>query len=227
MKKICFILSLLTVVCTLYGVNYMMYTGIYGEDCEDNEPSQIYGGTYSEYPKDLVDAEFPGGPVEMTIFLSRNTELQKVYSGEVDKNGDSLLVTGEVLVEFVVDRCGMPGNFRVIQSLTNEQDEEALRVMQSLPMFRTATLNGYRVKSAYVAPIRFIRDKMPKPKEDDYNYYDDYNYDYNNDYNYDYNNDYNYDYNSDYNNDYNNDYNTDYNNTDYNNDYNYDYNYGY
>lgn len=162
-----------------FAVDYMMYTGIYGE-CEDDEPSTIYGGSYSEYPEGLVDAQFPGGEVEFVIYLSRNTDLQEVYSGEYDKNGEPLLVTGEVLVEFVIDRCGKPGKFRILQSLSDEQDAEALRVMETLPMFRAASLDGYRVKSAYIAPIRFLRDKKPKPKEDDYYY--DYNYDYNYEY---------------------------------------------
>ncbi len=190
-------------VCCL-AVDYMMYTGIYGE-CEDDEPSQIYGGSYSEYPPGLIDAQFPGGEVELVRYISRNTDIQEVYSGEYDKNGVPLLVTGDVLVEFVIDRCGKPGKFRVVQSLTDEQDAEALRVMETLPMFRAASLDGYRVKSAYIAPIRFLHDRMPKPKEDEY-YYDDGSYDYNYDYNYDSSSDsssdYNYDYNSDYNYDY-------------------------
>lgn len=196
---------LLAALTSVYGfaVDYMMYTGIYGE-CEDDEPSQIYGGSYSEYPPGLNDAQFPGGEVELSIYLSRNTDIQEVYSGEYDKNGVPLLVTGEVLVEFVIDRCGKPGKFRILQSLTDEQDAEALRVMETLPMFRAASLDGYRVKSAYIAPIRFLHDRMPKPKEDEY-YYDDTSYDYN----YDSSSDYNYDYSSDYN-DYNYDYNSDY-----------------
>lgn len=178
MKRLISILTVLTAYSVCLAVDYMMYTGIYGE-CEDDEPSQIYGGSYSEYPPGLVDAQFPGGDVELSIYLSRNTDLQEVYSGEYDKNGEPLLVTGEVLVEFVIDRCGKPTKFRIIQSLTEEQDAEALRVMETLPMFRAASLDGYRVKSAYIAPIRFLRDKKPKPKEDDYYYYN-----YGNDYYY-------------------------------------------
>jgi len=150
------------------ATDYMMYVGIYG-DCVDDEPSEIYGGTYNEYPKGLVDAQFPGGDVELALYISNNTELVEVYSGEYDKNGEPFLVTGEVLVEFVVDRCGKPGSYKIVQSLTAEQDEEALRVMEGLPMFRAASLNGYRVKSAYVAPVRFQKSKMP-PKKEEPNY---------------------------------------------------------
>ncbi len=146
----------------LYAANYMMYAGIYGKDCVDDEESPIYGATYSAYPKNLVDAQFPGGDVEFSIYLARNTETQEVYSGEKDKNGEPLLVTGEVIVEFVIDRCGKPGRFKILQSLTDEQDAEALRVMESLPAFRAATIDGYRVKSAYVAPIKFDKEHYNK-----------------------------------------------------------------
>lgn len=156
----------------------MMYVGMYGKCVDDEKDAPIYGGTYSEYPKGMIDAKFPGGDVEFARFLNNNTELQEVYSGENDKNGEPLLVTGEVIVEFVVDRCGKPCNFRILQSLTDEQDAEALRVMETLPMFMAASLHGYRIKSAYVVTIRFQRDHWPKPKpEDEYDYYD-YYYEY-------------------------------------------------
>ena len=143
--------------------DYAMYAHLY-KDCVDDEESPIYGGSYSAYPKELNDAQFPGGDVELSLFIYKNTERQEVYSGEKDEQGNDLLVTGEVLVQFVIDRCGKPGRFQVVQSLTEEQDAEALRVMESLPIFKPASIDGIRVKSAYVAPIKFRWKTMP-PKE--------------------------------------------------------------
>ncbi len=167
MKRILFLLLLLPSLS--FATDYMMYVGMYG-DCVDDEPSPIYGGTYGEYPKGLIDAQFPGGDVELALFIHNNTEVVEVYSGELDKNGNRLLVTGDVLVEFVIDRCGKPGSFKILQSLTNEQDEEALRVMESLPMFRAGSLDGYRVKTAYVAPVHFEKQVMPQKKQDDFDW---------------------------------------------------------
>ena len=143
--------------------DYNMYVRLY-EGCIDDEESPIYGGSYSSYPSNLIDAQFPGGDVELSLYIYRNTERQEVYSGEIDENGNQLLVTGEVLVQFVIDRCGKPGRFLVVQSLTEEQDAEALRVMESLPIFRAGTIDGIRVKTAYIAPVRFRWKTMP-PKE--------------------------------------------------------------
>lgn len=145
--------------------DYGMYAYLY-KDCVDDEESPIYGGSYSAYPKDLIDAQFPGGDVELSLYIHKNTERQEVYSGELDADGNQLLVTGEVLVQFVIDRCGKPGRFQIIQSLTEEQDAEALRVIESLPIFRAASIDGIRVKSAYIAPVKFQWKTMPPKKEE-------------------------------------------------------------
>ena len=110
--------------------------------------------------------QFPGGDVELSLYIHKNTERQEVYSGELDADGNQLLVTGEVLVQFVIDRCGKPGRFQIIQSLTEEQDAEALRVIESLPIFRSASIDGIRVKSAYIAPVKFQWKTMPPKKEE-------------------------------------------------------------
>ena len=175
-KTLFVIISLLVCVNILAQTDRYLYAPLY-EGCVDDEPSPIYGGTYNAYPKELIDAQFPGGDVELSLFIHQNTERIEVYSGETDENGKALLVTGEVLVQFVIDRCGKPGNFQIIQSLTEEQDAEALRIMESLPIFKAASIDGIRVKSAYIAPVKFKWKHMPEPEpEPEYNY-DDYYYD--------------------------------------------------
>ena len=177
MKKVLFvILSFILGANLLAQTDRYLYAPLY-EGCVDDEPSPIYGGTYNAYPKDLIDAQFPGGDVELSLFIHQNTERQEVYSGETDESGKALLVTGEVLVQFVIDRCGKPGRFQIIQSLTEEQDAEALRIMEMLPIFKSASINGIRVKSAYIAPVKFKWKHMPEPKpKPEYNY-DEYYYD--------------------------------------------------
>ena len=178
MKKTLFvILSLILGLNLSAQTDRYLYANLY-EGCVDDEPSPIYGGTYNAYPKELIDAQFPGGDVELSLFIHQNTERQEVYSGETAENGKPLLITGEVLVQFVIDRCGKPGNFQIIQSLTEEQDAEALRIMEMLPVFKSASINGVRVKSAYIAPIKFKWKHMPDPEpEPEYNYDDSYYYD--------------------------------------------------
>lgn len=156
------LLSFISLLLFAQG-DYNKYVYLY-EGCVDDEESPIYGGSYSSYPPELVDAQFPGGDVELSLYIYRNTERQEVYSGETDADGNQLLVTGEVLVQFVIDRCGKPGRFQVVQSLTEEQDAEALRVIESLPIFKSGSIDGIRVKTAYIAPVKFRWKTMP-PKE--------------------------------------------------------------
>ena len=166
MKKIFVLLLLGVVSMQLFAQgDYGMYAHLYA-GCVDDEESPIYGGSYSAYPPDLMDAQFPGGDVELSLFIHKNTERQEVYSGELDAKGNQLLVTGEVLVQFVIDRCGKPGRFQIVQSLTEEQDAEALRVMESLPIFKAAAINGIRVKAAYIAPVKFQWKTMPPKVEE-------------------------------------------------------------
>lgn len=175
MNRLLIFSALMLLSAAAAAQDLMMYARLY-EGCVDDQPSKIYGASYNDYPPGMIDAEFPGGHVEFIVYIKNNTELQKVYSGEVDDQGRQLLLTGEVLVEFTVDRCGKPGNFRVVQSLSELQDAEALRVMETLPIFRAAEIDGYRVKSAYVAPIPFIKPLWVEPKPDLY-YGSDYYYD--------------------------------------------------
>ncbi len=142
-------------------------------NCIDNQESTIYGGTFSEYPPEIEDAIFPGGGfVKMSQYIYTNTEMQPVYTGELNESGDSLLVTGIVKVEFVVDRCGKVGRVRVVESVSELQDAEALRIIEGFPIFKPASLKDYRVKIAYIAPVYFSKKVMPrKAPEIDYDSY--------------------------------------------------------
>lgn len=155
----------------------MIYESFYA-GCVDDEMSPIYGGNYCDYPPDLVDAKFPGGDVEMSMYIHQNTEMPNVLSGEKDVDGTPLLITGDVKVQIVVDRCGRTCCYEILQSLSPEQDAAAIEVVRSLPVFRPATLDGYRVKSAYVVPVKFNRRryKAPEPEPEPEPSYDDYYY---------------------------------------------------
>jgi hypothetical protein len=47
--------------------------------------------------------------------------------------------------------------------------------MEMLPVFKSASINGIRVKSAYIAPVKFRWKHMPEP-EPEPEYTDDYYY---------------------------------------------------
>lgn len=213
MKK--FFSSLLMAIFALLSFNIMAQNS-YAEfeelypGCVDNVESPIYGGTYGKWPQDLILPEFPnGGDVQLIRFVHDNLEypevIESVEYSEDKKDSVVHLAKGTVAVQIVVDRCGRASRAEIIQSVNDAYDQEALRIMSSLPVFKPADLNGERVKVALIIPVHFSRSSMPPPPEseygdfwgdgsgddwgddsssddssdsyDDYGSYDDYNYD--------------------------------------------------
>lgn len=153
--------------CFAYGQGeYQKYAILY-QGCVDDEVSTIYGGSYGAYPENFNDAQFPGGDVELASYVYQNTNLVEVFSGEKDIDGEPLLVTGKVIIQVVIDRCGKPGQFQIVQSLTEEQDAEAMRVVEGLPIFMSASIDGMRVKSAYHIPVSFNKPRRPPVKKEE------------------------------------------------------------
>jgi len=143
-------------------------------DCVDNgEGAKIYGGTYRDkWPKDLNLPEFPGGgEVQFTRFIHSNTEYPDVMEN------DTLRLKGVVYVQIVIDRCGRAIRQEIVQSVHEEYDAEALRIMQNLPVFKPGSINGVRVQVALVVPVFFTRSTMPKKKDEEREFnFDDYDW---------------------------------------------------
>jgi TonB family protein len=176
---------------------YLEFEHLYPE-CVDEEESTIYGGTYpNKWPDGLNLPVFPGGgDVELTRFVHHNIEYPDVVDSITPATDSSPAVTyrpkGIVYVEIVVDRCGRATRQKVVQSVAEAYDEEAMRIMRNMPVFKPGSIDGVRVKVALVIPVYFTRDELKKEKVYDYyDYYegedgnfDHYNYD-GDDYNYD------------------------------------------
>jgi len=92
-------------------------------------------------------AQFPGGENELLKFISKNL----VYPAKDLANN----VQGKVVVRFVVSKSGVVDNVEVIRSLTPSADNEAIRVVKSLPRFIPGKQNGVNVSVWYVLPISY------------------------------------------------------------------------
>ncbi|GHB68691.1 M56 family metallopeptidase [Persicitalea jodogahamensis] len=101
--------------------------------------------------------EFPGGIQEMYKFLARKIK----YPTEAVRDD----LEGKVIVAFTVSDKGRIRNPQVIQRVGGGTDEEALRVVLSMPTWQPAIQNGRPVAMEYVLPIEFKLEK-PEPKED-------------------------------------------------------------
>ena len=94
-----------------------------------------------------IDAEFPGGEEALIRFMKNKI----VYPEFSLENG----ITGTVLIRFVVDEEGVVSQFKIIQSVHAELDNEALRVLSRMPRWSPAKQGGQTVKIYKEIPIVF------------------------------------------------------------------------
>ena len=92
-------------------------------------------------------AEYPGGVEAMSSYIAKSV----VYPEKAKADG----VQGKVYVQFVVEPDGSVGDVTVLRGVGGECDDEALRVVKSMPKWQPATFKGNPVRSKYVMPIYY------------------------------------------------------------------------
>ena len=100
--------------------------------------------------------EFPGGMQAMMKFLTTNIK----YPVEAQKKG----VSGRVIVQFVIMEDGTLDQAKVIRGVDPLLDEEALRVVKSMPKWKPGMDRGEAVKVRFTAPIMFNLSKKDTPR---------------------------------------------------------------
>ena len=67
-------------------------------------------------------------------------------------------IQGTVYVNFIVAKDGSVHNTSVIRGVPNGKmlDDEACRVVRSMPDWKPAMQNGHRVKGRMMLPVRFV-----------------------------------------------------------------------
>ena len=100
---------------------------------------------------------FPGGDMAMMEFLSKNIK----YPVEAQKKE----LQGRVVVSFVVEKDGSLSDVKVAKSVDPQLDEEALRVVKSMPNWTPGMHNGKTVRVKYYVPITY-RLNGPATKTD-------------------------------------------------------------
>ena len=64
-------------------------------------------------------------------------------------------VAGAVLVGFTINAEGASENIRVIQGIREDLDQEAVRLIEQMPRWSPATLNGQPVTTQHTLPLTF------------------------------------------------------------------------
>lgn len=64
-------------------------------------------------------------------------------------------IQGEVIVEFIVEKDGSVSNVKVVRSIDDDLDAEAIKVVSASPKWKPGVLKGRKVRVKYSIPIEF------------------------------------------------------------------------
>ena len=105
--------------------------------------------TAEETVFDMVEQmpEFPGGNVKLKRYLERHLQYPKV----AQKNATQ----GRVTVQFVVNTDGSISDAKVVRGIDPSCDEEALRLINSMPRWTPGQSGGKNVRVRYTIPVIF------------------------------------------------------------------------
>jgi TonB family protein len=91
--------------------------------------------------------EFVGGMDSLYSFLHKTLR----YPANAKEKG----ISGQVFVEFVVEKDGSVSNVKVLKGADPELDAEAIRVVKMMPKWKPGKHEGKPVRCFYNLPIRF------------------------------------------------------------------------
>lgn len=100
--------------------------------------------------------EYPGGPKAMFKFISDNLQ----YPAEAEKNR----VEGLVILSFEILSDGSLDKINVLKGIGSGCDKEAIRLVDSMPLWTPGLSQGKPIPVLYNLPIRFILNKRSKKK---------------------------------------------------------------
>ena len=120
-------------------------------------PVQVISLSDTEIPQDgiyritEIAPEFPGGQDSLQRFVSENL----IYP----KSSIELHEQGKVYVEFVVELDGSISSIQVLRGASKSLDQEAIRIISSMPNWIPAVHKGKTVRAYSILPIYFKLDK--------------------------------------------------------------------
>ncbi|MCQ2309018.1 MAG: energy transducer TonB [Bacteroidales bacterium] len=91
--------------------------------------------------------EFPGGPAKLLEYIGKNVKYP-MMARESD-------IQGKVFVQFVVEPDGSISKVQLLRGIGGGCDEEAMRVVQSMPKWKPGKQRGAPVRVQYMVPIVF------------------------------------------------------------------------
>ena len=128
--------------------------------CEEEEEEEflicgeIRPETWTSDPEstkvfDVVEQmpSFPGGNGKLMEYLTENVR----YPEECE----DICVQGRVIVTCIIEKDGSVSNVKVVKNLDPRFDEEAVRVVSSMPQWNPGKQNSIAVRVKYTLPVTF------------------------------------------------------------------------
>lgn len=121
--------------------NYKQYVELQTVASDSTKSSKLFGAAIEEM------ASFPGGSAALMQYIAQNLRYPNIQG---DCN-----IQGRVIVGFTVNEDGTLSDIKVMKSISPTFDEEAIRVVKSMPKWNPAKQNGKAVKTKYTVPVTF------------------------------------------------------------------------
>lgn len=128
-------------------------TTVEGDPNADVDLSGLEDGTGDVIGEEQVflaveqQPEFPGGEAALIAYIGKNTK----YPAIARENN----IEGRVFISFVVEKDGNISDVKVVRGIGGGCDEEAKRVIKSLPRFTPGKQNGRPVRVQFNVPVNF------------------------------------------------------------------------
>ena len=90
---------------------------------------------------------YPGGEQKLLEYVAKNTKYPQIAR----ESG----IQGRVFIGFVVETDGSISNVKVLRGIGGGCDEEAVRVIKSLPKWKPGKQRGKAVRVSYQIPVNF------------------------------------------------------------------------
>ena len=95
----------------------------------------------------IEEPQFPGGRKELLKYVEENMEQPE----DMRRLG----IEGEVVVEFFIERNGVISGVQVVKSLSKPFDDEAIRLVRTMPRWVPGKKNDVPVRYKMTMPINF------------------------------------------------------------------------
>ena len=143
-KSICNVLRTVAIVCISAGIAALTSCGKEVELL--TPPAEVKQTTVLSCGFEVMPS-FRGGQKALMAYLAENVQYPK--------DMEDTCAQGRVVVSFVVERDGSITEPKVVSSVSQALDKEALRVVNAMPKWMPGKQNGNAVRVKYVLPITF------------------------------------------------------------------------